>query len=227
MNPRQKSYDSYDKTNKLLKLTNSYYHFKNMELIKKRKPQYSKRPTYYPSNKKPHVALFQNYYIKIQNENIKSKLNQIRLKPIKPKINNIFLSKELKIQEFRKQHKNLYIKRREEENENYKKRIKNQKAFIDSKAMDKDFHEEHTKTLMKLKKIGENENVVLPPIKNSYDFPTYMESKKYNNTESGLEFAKSRKEYESNMNKMKNVDEEESNSRSFYGSRNESDSEDK
>ena len=37
MNPRQKSYDSYDKTNKLLKLTNSYYHFRNLELIKKKK----------------------------------------------------------------------------------------------------------------------------------------------------------------------------------------------
>ena len=219
MNPRQKSYDSYDKTNKLLKLTNSYYHFKNMELIKKRKPQYSKRPTYYPSNKKPHVALFQNYYIKIQNENIKSKLNQIRLKPIKPKINNIFLSKELKIQEFRKQHKNLYIKRREEENENYKKRIKNQKAFIDPKAMDKDFQEEHTKTLNKLRKIAENENVVLPPIKNIHDNPTFMESKKYYNTESGLRMTKTGKEYENNSNKMKSVDEDESNSKSFNASK--------
>ena len=38
---------------------------------------------------------------------------------------------------------------------------------------------------MKLKKISENENVVLPPIKNSYDNPTLMESKKiYNNIES-------------------------------------------
>ncbi len=226
MNPKQKSYDSFDKTNKLLKLKNSYYHLKNLELIKRRKPQYSNNPIIY-GNRKNYVAPFKNYYIKKQNATIQTKLNQIRLRPIKPKINDIFLKKETKIKEFRKQHINLFNRKREEENENFKKRIKNQKAFIDSKAMDKDFHEEHTKTLMKLKKIGENENVVLPPIKNSYDFPTYMESKKYNNTESGLEFAKSRKEYESNMNKMKNVDEEESNSRSFYGSRNESDSEDK
>ena len=226
MNPKQKSYDSFDKTNKLLKLKNSYYHLKNLELIKRRKPQYSNNPIIY-GNRKNYVAPFKNYYIKKQNATIQTKLNQIRLRPIKPKINDIFLKKETKIKEFRKQHINLFNRKREEENENFKKRIKNQKAFIDSKAMDKDFHEEHTKTLMKLKKIGENENVVLPPIKNSYDFPTYMESKKYNNTESGLELAKSRKEYESNMNKMKNVDEEESNSRSFYGSRNESDSEDK
>ena len=46
MNPRQKSYDSYDKTNKLLKLTNSYYHFRNLEFIKKRRPLYSNTPVY-------------------------------------------------------------------------------------------------------------------------------------------------------------------------------------
>ena len=40
MNQRQRSYDSYDKTNKLLKLTNSFYHFRNLEHIKKRKPQF-------------------------------------------------------------------------------------------------------------------------------------------------------------------------------------------
>ena len=214
MNPRQKSYDSYDKTNKLLKLTNSYYHFRNLELIKKRKPQYSNRPTFYQTKKQPHLAPFQNYYIKRQNENIQYKLKEIRSRPIKPKINDIFLSKESKIQEFRQQHKNLFIKRREEENKNYKKRIKNQKAFIDPRTMDKDYHVEHTKTLMKLRKIGENENVVLPPIKNSHDNPTLMETKKYFNTESGLG-GRSGKDYESNINRKKSEDEDESGNRSF------------
>ena len=130
----------------------------------------------------------------------------------KIKIKN--LSKETKIQEFRQQHKNLYIKQREEENQNYKKRIKNQKAFINPKAMDKDFQEEHTKTLMQLKKIGNNENVVLPTIKSTHDNPGLMESKKYYNTESGL-----RKETEINGNKMKSVDESESGRNSFYNSR--------
>ena len=202
MNPRQKSYDSYDKTNKLIKSKNSQYHFKNLESIKRRKPLYSKAPTIY-QNKKQNIAPFQNYFIRKQNENIKNKLNQIRLRPIKPKINTFFLSKETKIQEFRQQHINLYNKQREEENQNYKKRIKNQKAFINPKAMDKDFREEHTKTLMKLKKIGENEYVVLPNIKSPI-----MDSKKYYNTESGL-----------NGNKMKSVDESESGGRSFYNSR--------
>ena len=202
MNPRQKSYDSYDKTNKLIKSKNSQYHFKNLESIKRRKPLYSKAPTIYQT-KKQNVAPFQNYFIRKQNENIKNKLNQIRLRPIRPKINTFFLSKETKIQEFRQQHINLYNKQREEENQNYKKRIKNQKAFINPKAMDKDFREEHTKTLMKLKKIGENEYVVLPNIKSPI-----IDSKKYYNTESGL-----------NGNKMKSVDESESGGRSFYNSR--------
>ncbi len=212
MNPRQKSYDSYDKTNKLLKLTNSYYHFRNLEYIKKRKPQYSNQPSKY-QNKKSNIVPFQNYYVKKQNETIQNKLNQIRLKPIKPKINNIFLSKEIKIQAFRQQHKNLFLKRREEENENYKRRIRNQKAFIDPKAMDKDFKEEHIKTMNKLKKIQEHENVVLPPIKNSHDNPTMLETKKYYNTESGL---KSGKDNESNSRNKSEDEDDESNSRSFY-----------
>ena len=82
--------------------------------------------------------------------------------------------------------------------------------------MDKDYQEEHTKTLMKLKKIADNDNIVLPSIKNSYENPTLMESKKYYNTESGL---KSGKENESSMNRLKSVDEDESKTRSFYGSK--------
>ena len=217
MNPRQKSYDSYDKTNKLLKITNSFYHFRNLELIKKRKSQYNKPPTFYTNRRKLQTP-FQNFYIQQQNENIKNKLNQIRFKPIKPNINNSFLLKELKMQQFRQQYKNLDLKKREEENQNYKKRIKNQKAFIDPKAMDKDYQEEHTKTLLKLRKIGENENVVLPPIRNSHDNPTLMESKKYyNNTESGT---KSRRDYESNGNRIKNFDENVSGIASFNNTKN-------
>ena len=186
MNPRQKSYDSYDKTNKLLKLTNSFYHFRNLELIKKRKPHYGNCPTLYQKNSN-YLSPFQNHFVQKQNENIQNKLNQIRWRPIKPKINETFLVKESKIQAFRKQHKNISLKIRDEENEKYKRRIKNQKAFINPKLMDKDFKEGHTKTLMKLKKIADNDNIVLPSIKNSYNNPTLMESKKYYyNTESSI-----------------------------------------
>ena len=76
--------------------------------------------------------------------------------------------------------------------------------------MDKEFKEEHTKTLMKLKKIGDNENIVLPPIKNSHDNPTLIESKNYKFTES---VQKSGKDYES---KNRSDDEDISGTASFY-----------
>ena len=71
MNPRQKSYDSYDKTNKLLKLTNSYYHFRNLEIIKNRRSQYNNAPLYFHSqtktrnvSKRKKAELFQTYFLK-------------------------------------------------------------------------------------------------------------------------------------------------------------------
>ena len=80
--------------------------------------------------------------------------------------------------------------------------------------MDKNYQEEHTKTLMKLRKVQENENVVLPPIKNSHDNPTLMESKKNFNSEY---IQKSRKDDDSN-NRIKSFDEDESDNKSFIGS---------
>ena len=209
MNSRQRSYDSYDKTNKLLKLTNSFYHFRNLEHIKNRKPQYGSRPTIF-LNKKFHLDPFKSFALKKENEHIQNKLNKIRNRPIKPIMNDIFLIKESKIQEFGQRHKILHKKSREKENEYYKKRIKNQKAFINPKAMDKDYKEEHTKTLMKLRKIGDNENIVLPPIKNSHDNPTLMETKKYYFTETG---PRNGKDIES---KNRSDDEDISGSASFY-----------
>ena len=208
MNPRQRYYDSYDKTNKLLKLTNSFYHFRNLESIRNRKSQYNNCPTFYHPRKP--VDPIKSFSIKKQNEIVQEKLNKIKRRTIKPKMNDVFLIKESKIQEFGQRHKNIHMKLRQIENENYIKRIKNQKAFINPKAMDKDYKEEHLKTLMKIKKIGENDNIVLPPIKNSHDNPTLMESKKYYFTESGL---KSGRDYES---KIKSDDEEEYGSDSFY-----------
>ena len=40
MKLRQKIYDSSEQTNKLIKITNSYHLFKNLERIKNRKPIY-------------------------------------------------------------------------------------------------------------------------------------------------------------------------------------------
>ena len=217
MNPRQKSYDSYDKTNKLLKLTNSYYHFRNLEFIKKRRPLYSNTPVYsiHPKKtKKKQSILFQTYYVKKQNESIKNKINKILLRPIKPKMNDEFLSKEKKLQKMKQFYKNIFNKKRDEDNEYYKNRIKIQKAFINPKAMDKNFNTEHIKAMMKLRKIRENENVVLPQIKSSSDNPSVFEFHKYyNNTDSIL---RSGKDDESVINKMKSINAS-SVSNTYYG----------
>ena len=225
MNPRQKSYDSYDKTNKLLKLTNSYYHYRNLETIKNRRPQYSNTPLYFhkvksqkASSKKRQGTLFDTYYVKQQNENIKKKINKILLRPIKPKINNEFFAKETKMQKVRELHKNIFDQKRNEDNQYYKKRINNQKAFINPKMMDKNYNEEHIKVLMKLKKIGENENVVLPNIKNSGDSHNGLDLHKiYCSTDSNM---RSKKDDESNNNKnMKSINAS-SVSNTYYGNNN-------
>ena len=202
MNPRQKSYDSYDKTNKLLKLTNSYYHFRNLEIIKHRKSQYSNRPLYFHQNqKKKQDNPFQTYYVKKQNESMKNKLNQILLRPIKPKMNDKFLTKEIRLKKVKQLHKNLFEKKRDKDNEYFKERLLNQKAFINPKMMDKNYSIEHKKVLMKLSKIQNNENIILPAIKSSNENPSVTEFNKYYNTESVLRS----KDGDSYHNKMKSV----------------------
>ena len=56
---------------------------------------------------------FQTYYVKKQNESMKNKLNQILLRPIKPKMNDKFLTKEIKLKKVKQLHKNLFEKKRE------------------------------------------------------------------------------------------------------------------
>ena len=165
MNPRQKSYDSYDKTIKLLKLTNSYYHFKNLESIKNRNSQYGLRPMIFSPNKK-HIAfnLYQMYNIKMQNQNIKNKIKKILLKPIKPIMNDNFLVKDEKLKKFRKHQSDMYNRNISKANEYFKKRIYNQKSFINSKMLDKIYNSEHTKTTLKIKKLGDFGKVLLPKI---------------------------------------------------------------
>ena len=217
MNPRQKSYDSFDKTNKLLKARNTLYLNRNLAIIKNRQSQYNKAPLYFKTPntvKKKQSTLFETYYVKKQNESIKNKLNKILLKPIKPKMNDYFLTKEVKMQKVRQLHKNIFNKKREEDNEYYKNRIKNQKAFMNPKAMDKNFNTEHIKAMMKLRKIGENENVVVPQIKSSSDNPSVFDYHKYyNNTESVL---RSGKDDESIANKIKGINAS-SESNTYYG----------
>ena len=199
MNPRQKSYDSYNKTTKLLKLTNSYYHFKNLESIKNRNSQYGLRPMIFSPNKK-HIAfnLFQMYNIKKQNQNIKNKIKKILLKPIKPIMNDNFMAKDEKLKKFRKYQSEMYNKSISKANECFKKRLYNQKAFINSKMLDKIYNSEHLKTTMKIKKLGDFGKVLLPKIQGT-DSMSLLDFVKNCNSET----ARSGKDEESVGDKIK------------------------
>jgi hypothetical protein len=118
------------------------------------------------------------------------------------------------MQKVRQLHKNIFDQKRNEDNQYYKKRIINQRAFINPKMMDKNYNEEHIKVLMKLKKIGENENVVLPNIKNSNENPsTFDFHKYYYSTSSNM---RSKKDDESNAKNMKSINAS-SVSNTYYG----------
>jgi len=107
-------------------------------------------------------------------------------------------------------YKNIFDKKRDEDNEYYKNRIKNQKAFMNPKAMDKNFNTEHIKAMMKLRKIGENENVVLPQIKSSSDNPSVFDYHKYyNNTESVLRSGKDDESIANSENKVISIENKE------------------
>ena len=200
MNPRQKSYDSYNKTTKLLKLTNSYYHFKNLESIKNRNSQYGLRPMLFSPNKKHNVFdLFQMYNIKKQNQNIKSKIKKILLKPIRPIMNDNFITKDEKLKKFRKYQSDIYNKSISKANEYFKKRLYNQKAFINSKMLDKIYNSEHIKSTTKIKKLGDYGKVLLPKIQGLYDNMSLLDFVKNCNSET----ARSGKDEESVNEKIK------------------------
>ena len=150
MKLRQKIYDSSERTNKLIKITNSYHLFRNLEKIKNRKPIYANNN--YPPKK---INLNLNeYYINKNNiykNNIFDKKSKNNGYSNNTDINNLFNNKESR----------LVNKQLEKENENYIKRINNQKAFISSKSLDKEF--KMKMAVKKYKKSGSN-SVLLPPI---------------------------------------------------------------
>lgn len=178
MNPRQRSYDSYDKTNRLIKLTNSYYHNQNLELIRNRRSQYVENKPLNKVHKSKYLTPFKDFFVITENAAFTSKLNSIKWKPVRPKMNEVFINKEKKIQHFRQQYKNIYDNLRTLENEKYRQRIFEQKAFISTKTLDRDFRENHTKTVQKLRQVTDVNSVVLPKIKGKDKIQTENSFKK-------------------------------------------------
>ena len=202
MNPRQKHYESYDSNNKLLKLTNSYYHFRNMECIKNRTSLYSPKPFSFVLNRKRmSFGNLQAYNIKKTNQTIKKKLKKILLKPIKPKMNDNFLAKDKKLKEIRKAQQNYYNKVIDKDNRNLKQRLLNQRAFINSKMLDKLYDYNHSKSLLKLKSNKKYRNYFLPKIKSTNENLSFLDFLKYIKSET----ARNIKDDDKSMSKRKQI----------------------
>ena len=162
MNYSQRAYDSYDRSNFNLKIANSYYHFKNIQKILYRKPEYKKNS---PPKLRINTQLYHNNYFVIrQNELYKKIINGIRDSKVKPKINNYYQMKEEKLREYKKQNKTLQNRQLSKDNINFKKRLRNQKSLLRIRDMDKEYKNNHLKMVERSKKIKRSKNFILPPI---------------------------------------------------------------
>ena len=167
MNFRQRFYDSYDRSNYNFKVTNSYYHFKNIQKIVYRKPEYNP----YINLKSPRLNInihsyksnINNYMLSQQNKAFKKTIEDIRNSIVKPKLNLFYKLKEEKIREYRRASKTLEIKELKRENSRFHKRLKSQKSFLNLREMDQEYKLNHQRLIDRNKKINKR-FMILPPI---------------------------------------------------------------
>ena len=167
MNYRQRFYDSYDRSNYNYKVTNSYYHFKNIQKIVYRKPEYNP----YINLKSPRLNInihsyksnINNYMLSQQNKAFKKTIEDIRNSIVKPKLNLFYKLKEEKMREYRRASKTLEKKELKRENSRFHKRLKSQKSFLNLREMDQDFKLNHQRIIDRNKKINKK-FMNLPPI---------------------------------------------------------------
>ena len=165
MKIRQKIYDSSEQTNKLIKITNSYHLYKNLEKIRNRKPIYINNPNSSLRKNSPRQKSLndlKNYY-KNQSDLIFGKIiEEINCKKIGPQINSEQNKLINNSRESRLIYKSLENKSLEKKNEQFKKRIYNQKPFISVKKLDKEYKRRLINE--KIKKNSKSTTLILPPI---------------------------------------------------------------
>ncbi len=167
MNFRQRFYDSYDRSNYNFKVANSYYHFKNIQKIAYRKPEYNP----YINLKSPRLNInihsyksnINNYMLSQQNKAFKKTIEDIQNSVVKPKLNLFYKLKEEKIREYRRASKTLETKELKRENSRFHKRLKSSKSFLRLREMEQDYKLNHQKLLERTKKINKR-FMILPPI---------------------------------------------------------------
>ena len=167
MNFRQRFYDSYDRSNYNFKVTNSYYHFKNIQKIAYRKPEYN--PYIILKSPRLNINIHSyksniNYYmLSQQNKAFKKTIEDIQNSVVKPKLNLFYKLKEEKIREYRRASKTLEIKELKRENSRFHKRLKSQKSFLNLREMDQEYKLNHQRIIDRNKKINKR-FMILPPI---------------------------------------------------------------
>ncbi len=180
MNYRQRAYDSYDKSNTNLKISNSYFHIQNIRSIFFRKPQfYTIKKESSPKSKKIKNQPTQNYYVIRENELYKKIINGIRSPKAKPKINLFHKEREEKLKEYKRKNRTLENQERARENSSFKKRLKNQKSLLRLKEIDKDYKKNHKKMVERLKR---KRTFILPPINDFFKMKRYESPKNNRNS---------------------------------------------
>ncbi len=161
MNPTQKFYDSYDKNNIVLKLTNSYYHNKNLALIRNRKNMFKPPSNSIPKRTKDPML---QYRIEKDNEELGGKIKEITNRKKREFDNEFFDNFKLKLRRIKTNLKRENQKEIDKENELMYHRMEISKPFLNTKELDKDFKGNHKVYVKKLRKVNENGSVVLPKI---------------------------------------------------------------
>lgn len=164
MNQTQKFYDSYDKNNIVLKLTNSYYHNKNLALIRNRKNPF-KEPL--KSIHKRKIDPMYKFRVEKDNEELCEKIKDISNRKAKQYDNSFFNSYRTKLAICKNNRRKEIQEEIDKENDELYKRMGITKPFINTKKLDDDFSSEHQIIVKKLRKVNENGTVVLPKIYNN------------------------------------------------------------
>lgn len=187
MNYKQRFYDSYDRSTYNYKVTNSYYHFKNIQNIIYRKPEYN--PYMNLRSRRLNLQMhplnnnYKNDYLTTRQNAIYRKIiNDIRNAEVKPKLNLYHKMKEEKIKEYRRANKTLELKELKRENSRFHKRLRSQKSLLKLREMDQEYKLNHQKLLDRSRRINQK-YLILPPVNSIMKKFQTSASKKYLRTQ--------------------------------------------
>ena len=161
MNPTQKFYDSYDKNNRVLKLTNSYYHNRNLELIRTRKNQFKEpKKSIHIRKEDPMVK----YRIEKDNDELCGKIKEISTRKSTQFTNSDYSAFKKRLALGKVNRRKEIQEEIDKENAEMYRRMGISKPFINSKQLDGDFEGEHKNIVKKLRRVDAEGTVVLPKI---------------------------------------------------------------